>query len=145
MNTILIALDFSEFSAEVETRGYAFAERIGSSVILVSITPVHTEYARPDTGEVFVDDPEAGQRETKIRLEKISRAHAAVPTEIISVAGDPQKGIVEIIARQDPAFVVVGTHGRTGLSHFLLGSVAEYVIRHSHVPVLVIPYRTDKH
>lgn len=145
MNPILIALDFSKFSAEVETRGYALAESIGASVLLVSVTPVHTEYARPDTGEVFIDDPEAGRQETKIRLEKISQAHAAVPTEVISVAGDPKKGIVEIITRQNPAFVVVGTHGRTGLSHFLLGSVAEYVIRHSHVPVLVIPYRTDKH
>jgi len=145
MNTLLIALDFSRFSPEVEARGYALAERIGASVTLISITPVHIEYARPDTGQVFIDDPEANQQETKASLEKISQAHTNVTTEIISAVGDPKKAIVEVITRLTPSFVVVGTHGRTGLSHFLVGSVAEYVIRHSPVPVLVVPYRTDKH
>ena len=37
--------------------------------------------------------------------------------------------------------IVIGTHGRTGLSHLLLGSVAEYVVRHAKVPVLVVPLK----
>jgi nucleotide-binding universal stress UspA family protein len=40
---------------------------------------------------------------------------------------------------------VMGTHGRTGLDHLLIGSTAEFVIRHSPVPVLVVPYKRSKH
>jgi len=36
---------------------------------------------------------------------------------------------------------VISTHGRTGLGHLLIGSVAEHVVRHAHCPVLVIPAR----
>lgn len=46
--------------------------------------------------------------------------------------------IVEVAAREKADLIVVGTHGRTGLSHALLGSVAEAVIRQSPLPVLVV-------
>ena len=36
-------------------------------------------------------------------------------------------------------FVVIGTHGRTGLLHLLMGSTAEYIVRHSRLPVMVVP------
>jgi nucleotide-binding universal stress UspA family protein len=145
MNTILIALDFSKFSAEVEKRGYELAHRLQTSVILVSVTARHPEYVRPDTGEVFIDRQEERQQLVMESLEKIKQAHPETPTTTIGFIGDPKTGIVEAAIRQNPAFIVVGTHGRTGLSHLLLGSVAEYVIRHSPVPVLVIPYRTERH
>ena len=145
MNTILIALDFSEFSPEVKAKGYALAQRVGATVTLVSITPIYMEYVRPDTGEVMVEDPAIRQQKAEVMLKEISGTHRDVPTEILSLVGDPKKSILETIARINPAFVVVGTHGRTGLSHFLVGSVAEYVIRHSPIPVLVVPYRTDQH
>ena len=35
--------------------------------------------------------------------------------------------------------IVMGTHGRTGLSHILMGSIAEHVVRHAKIPVLIIP------
>jgi len=56
MNNILIALDLSDFSAEVEKRGYALAEQLNASVTLVSVIQ-HVEYARADTGAVFDDNP----------------------------------------------------------------------------------------
>jgi nucleotide-binding universal stress UspA family protein len=39
--------------------------------------------------------------------------------------------------------IVVGTHSRTGLDRFFMGSVAEHVVRHSHVPVLVVPLKEE--
>ena len=55
MNNILISIDFSKFSAEVISRGYALAGRLDYSVTLVSIVAKHMDYARLDTGEVLTD------------------------------------------------------------------------------------------
>jgi nucleotide-binding universal stress UspA family protein len=103
------------------------------------------DYARLDTGEVLTDMPEERQQQSLEALEKIAAEHPATPTNIICFIGDPKTDIIESAIRENPDFVVVGTHGRTGLSHLLLGSVAEYVVRHSPLPVLVVPYQTDRH
>ncbi len=56
--------------------------------------------------------------------------------------GNPAKKIVETANTWKADYIVVGTHGRTGLSHLLMSSVAEHIIRHSNIPVLVI---TEEH
>ena len=53
--------------------------------------------------------------------------------------GKPASKIVETANEWKADYIVIGTHGRTGVSHLLMGSVAEHVIRHSKRPVLVIP------
>jgi nucleotide-binding universal stress UspA family protein len=53
--------------------------------------------------------------------------------------GEPCAAILAVIERDRPDLVVVGTHGRTGFRHFLMGSVAEKVVRFAPVPVLCVP------
>jgi nucleotide-binding universal stress UspA family protein len=145
MNNILIALDFSKFSPEVARRGYALASRLGARVTLVSVVAKYMDYARLDTGEVLPDLPEERQQQVLETLEKIKKEHPGTDTSIVCFIGDPKTGIVEAAIQENPDFVVIGTHGRTGLSHLLLGSVAEFVVRHSPLPVLVVPYLTNRH
>jgi nucleotide-binding universal stress UspA family protein len=38
-------------------------------------------------------------------------------------------------------YIVVGTHGRTGLAHVVMGSTAEYIVRHASMPVMVVPMK----
>jgi nucleotide-binding universal stress UspA family protein len=52
--------------------------------------------------------------------------------------GVPGTTILEAAAELQPDLIVVGTQGLTGLAHFLLGSVAEHIVRHSRVPVLTV-------
>jgi nucleotide-binding universal stress UspA family protein len=52
--------------------------------------------------------------------------------------GSPRPVIVEAAIQLECQMIVMGTHGRSGISHLLLGSVAEYVVRHSKVPVLTV-------
>jgi nucleotide-binding universal stress UspA family protein len=54
------------------------------------------------------------------------------------VVGMPADEVLRVAEESDAAYIVVGTHGRSGLAHLLLGSVAENVMRHSKVPVLVV-------
>jgi nucleotide-binding universal stress UspA family protein len=54
-------------------------------------------------------------------------------------AADVPRAIVDFAAKQRADFIALATHGRSGLRRLLLGSVAEQVIRHAHVPVVVYP------
>src|SRR3546814_9103714 len=55
----------------------------------------------------------------------------------------PVHGILRIAAEYEPGLIVLGTHGRSGLDHLLMGSVAEQVVRKSRWPVLVVPKPDD--
>jgi len=73
------------------------------------------------------------------RLEAIAREKlAGASHEIFVASGNAAPEILNLTDKQDIDLIVMGTHGRTGLKHFLLGSVAERVVRESPVPVLTI-------
>jgi nucleotide-binding universal stress UspA family protein len=78
-------------------------------------------------------------------LTKGTQKYSDVDKEIVIRVGDPKKEIIEQAAKLDISYLVIGTHGKTGLSHWVMGSNAEYLIRHATVPVIVIPYRRETH
>lgn len=55
--------------------------------------------------------------------------------------GFPKIEIINTAKEWGADLIVMGTHGRTGLLHLLMGSVAEYVIKHSAIPVMVVPLK----
>lgn len=59
----------------------------------------------------------------------------------ITESGREDEKIIEFARKEKVDILVIGTHGRTGIEHVFLGSVAEKVIRRSPVPVFVIPYQ----
>jgi nucleotide-binding universal stress UspA family protein len=70
--------------------------------------------------------------------DRYPKAEAAV------VAGEPWLAILEAVKKQGADLIVMGTHGRRGISRVLLGSVAEKVVRLSPVPVLTISGKADQ-
>jgi nucleotide-binding universal stress UspA family protein len=61
-----------------------------------------------------------------------------VAVEPVILEGNPADEIVNFAEKNDIELIVIGTLGKSGVQRFLLGSVAENVIRHSKVPVLVV-------
>ena len=55
--------------------------------------------------------------------------------------GFPTNEIINTAKEWDADLIVIGTHGRTGLAHLLEGSVAEHVIKHTSIPVMVVPLK----
>jgi nucleotide-binding universal stress UspA family protein len=85
----------------------------------------HDAAARPRAvAEAYLEDLAA----------RVGRKGVAVATRVVE--GHPAERIVEAARGVD--LVVMSTHGRTGLAHFLLGSTAERVVRHATVPVMVV-------
>ena len=74
---------------------------------------------------------------------KLNQIEAEIPVKRYLHAGPAGRVICWVAQEQDCDMIVMGTHGRTGISHALFGSVAEYVLKHAPCPVLTIRKHAD--
>lgn len=135
-NRILVPTDFSETSQAAVRQGVELARERGAGLILLyvgdALSQVATEF--PIGLDASIADAE---RERLLRV--ISPAdQVAVHPEFVMCTGAPAEEIVRCAAEREVDLIVMGTHGRGGVSHLLLGSVAEKVIRTAPCPVLII-------
>ncbi len=138
---ILYATDFSRISAYGFRHALTLSRCFRAKLIIfhaISIPP--TIPADPTGGVALAECFDELQEESRIRLEEMlgeARKHE-VEAETLLVEGAPHRTVLEEAERLGVDLIVVGTHGRTGVEHLLLGSTAEKIIRHSPVPVLVV-------
>lgn len=92
-----------------------------------------TSFALPELNEAYRD-------ELARRLEQVGDElrTSGLPVSTMLLRGAPHEAIVDTADREHVAMIVMGTHGRSGLSHFFLGSVTERVIRTAKVPVMTL-------
>lgn len=141
--TIVVPTDFAPASRAALDWAIDLAERCGARVIVLHVTtPIESDPYSP-----LRHSPEAhagGQRPEVMLMEHLDRFVAGARERAVDVTVVQQRGIavapaILTFAREvDAQLVVMGTHGRHGLGRVLLGSVAERVVRHSHVPVLTV-------
>jgi nucleotide-binding universal stress UspA family protein len=139
---ILVPVDFSEHSRRALDRAGALASRLGASLrLLHCYSPPDLAYGiGPDTvpGPVYVVEQQ--RQEAVDDLQEWTREFASsssVEVDSELVEGEVTDKILEAAGAAD--LVVIGTHGRTRLSRFLLGGVAYGVLRRSAKPVLAVP------
>ncbi|MDZ7691235.1 MAG: universal stress protein [Balneolaceae bacterium] len=143
---ILVPIDFSELS----TRALSAAEKL-AKLSGGKITPYHSylpisEMEGPYTlglGTTPTEDYDEIEATMKERLDHVAKEHVDeqfLNESVISV-GNAAHAIAE--EGKDYDMIVMSTHGRTGFSRFFLGSVAEKVLRISHVPVMVIDKESE--
>lgn len=134
---ILCALDFDEHLTATFLIAAALAKESNAMLYLLHVTKVPAPDA--DVPLPFDADPR-WERDARLRLEDLVRQHAQgeLHSEIRVRSGWPNVDIAREAAQLGVDLIVVGTHGRSGVSHLLLGSVAEHVIREATCPVLVI-------
>ena len=140
MQRILIPIDFSDTSAAAAEYGCELAAQLGARVTLLNVFSAGI-VATPDA--VFAPTPEeleALARGARAHLRSLAAklAREDLSIECIALEGLPADVICAIAEREGADLIVMGTHGRRGLSHLLLGSVAEQVLRHGSCPVLTI-------
>jgi nucleotide-binding universal stress UspA family protein len=144
--TILVATDFSEVSANVLQCGREIARKFDASLHLVHVVadpaagPWATEvYALPTT-QLIVESQAQARSDLLEAVTGEERQSIAVAVPVGSAATE----IVSYAKDHDVDLIVVGTHGRGGFAHLMLGSVAERVIRTAHCPVLVVRHPPSK-
>jgi len=79
------------------------------------------------------------------KIQELNNIFETVECHIIIPEGDPVDEIIRFVTKNTADLLIVGTHGRTGLDHWINGNVAEQVIRHTTIPVLVMPYNHQAH
>ena len=133
---ILLPTDFStSANSALATVREHFPEALVRHLHIISSQRVAAQYT--DTFTSPVDAAEARrtlEREAIAKLKELSQDDE----ECIAVVGQPGETILDQAKSWQADLIVMGTHGRTGLAHFLNGSVAEEVVRHAKLPVLVV-------
>jgi len=125
IRNILVATDFSPFSEQAIRAAAALARHFGATLHLLHV--VHHAEERA----AVLD-----------RLGEIAEAEAdGVPFTASVAVGRPASEIVRYAVREQMDLIVVGTHGRTGLAHVVMGSVAEAVVRTALCQVLTVRLR----
>src|SRR5215831_11541104 len=139
---ILVPTDFSAPSAEAEATAISFARAFGATIDLVHVA-VETTYALPppvDVATVPLDMAKVMDQVGQTLSDEEARVRAAgIPCESTLLVGRPDTEIVAHAEKTHADLVVMGTHGRSGIGHALLGSVAERVVQHARSPVLIVP------
>ncbi len=142
MKRILVPIDFSEFGKHSIRYGCEFAKKFSAELHLLNVVediyPIVPEpgTASPITGEYLVGLKESSER----AIENLPEAEWQSDLKIVRsvVSGTPFLEIIRYARTEEIDMIVIGTHGRSGLIHALMGSVAEKVVRKAPCPVLTI-------
>jgi len=138
---ILFPTDFSPLSEDALAWATALARDSGATLSIVHVEEPPMAYGG---GELYVamDDEEA-KGELRRLLGSVVPPDHHVPFEHKLLVGDPASSIVDEAEKEHADLIVMGTHGRTGLSRLLMGSVAEAVVRRAKCPVLTVKHPAE--
>jgi nucleotide-binding universal stress UspA family protein len=138
---ILIAIDEGPTSEKVVSRGWELAKQLNAAIALVSI--VDNTAIMTDGGITPREMIDIIKKDYKRNQQLLINKMAANENILAFIEeGKPYETILKVADEWEADLIVLGTHGRTGLSHLLMGSVAENVIRHSLKPIFVIPAKS---
>jgi len=137
---ILVPTDFSALSFAGIEYARSLGEQYGAEIHLVYVIESFSGRQTPYVDEFSETVLRDKDTEALRRLEEASRKFFSETKRVIHVIlrGDPVEEIVRYARFRDCDLIVMATHGRTGVAHIMVGSVAEKIVRHSPVPVLTV-------
>jgi universal stress protein A len=140
MATILNPTDFSQGAEHAFHLACSLARDHGGRVIVLHVA----ELPVVGYGGVMTPPPEGDWKAIEDQLYWVQPPDAIFPIEHRLEEGDPCAEILRVAQESQCDPIVMGTHGRTGLTHLLMGSVAEKVVRKATCPVLVVKTPSPK-
>ncbi len=149
MKAIVVAVDFSNATPGVLEMAVGLAKSFGASLQLfhaIEPEPSYTAYGfTPDEFPAMNAFQEEAKRRAATKLEALlTTVRADVPTATSHLTeGSPLHALLDYVKQGGADFVVVGAHGHGVIASFLLGSVAEGMVRKAMVPTLVVPARPE--
>ena len=146
---VLIVTDFSEVANHAIPFGYGLVQGDGKVVLAHIIehedkpNPMYSHYNPDDLNLPEDRDKMLHHLEAQLQqLVPLEASDAMISTQVVaSLKSTVAEGIIQLATEHKVDVIVMASHGRTGLKHLLLGSVAEKVMQHSGLPLFVIPVR----
>ncbi len=160
-HTILVPVDYSPYSTEALLYAASIATQFSSSLLVLQVIAkeIETIAAHQRSGrhglpphvlgpfseslempgeEVSVVEVDLREQAQSALQHFLPEALSGLPVELRVAIGHPFEQIIEIAQNEQMDLIVMGTHGRTGLAHLVMGSVAERVVRMAPCPVMTV-------
>jgi nucleotide-binding universal stress UspA family protein len=136
--TILAPTDFSDVSAAGVRYACQLAKDLGAEIIIFNVD-VLDESNRIDKREI----EQHKRRLAEFVTDKVADAEAGLKMRQVVDAGQPFGSIVDCAEKEGVDLIVMSSHGRSGLSRMLIGSVTDKILRGAPCPVLVVPLQKE--
>ena len=132
---VLFPTDFSTLSDAALEYASSVAAESGASMLIIHVEEPPLAYG---AGDMYYGVLEPDTEALETMLARIVPTNSTVPYAHRLLIGPPAEEIVRLAHEEDVDLIVMATHGRTGLKHLLMGSVAEAVVRRAECPVLTL-------
>jgi len=146
MKKILVAVDFSDIAEEAIHHASAIAQGKDIELVLLHVAPPNPDYLgfksfnkneRHELADLLHSE------HTQLQALAHHLSDRNIHAKSIIVQGDTVKTIVHEAKKTHADMIVMGSHGYSGLSRIILGSVSEGVLRQATIPVLIVPIRKE--
>ena len=142
MINIILPVDFGDSTDALINGAIKFAKEIGGKLSLVHVAPADIGFAIGDMG--FQYFPEVEQNEIKQELQSLNNLEQRILAEGVDCDHLQKKGvagdiILDYAKEKNAAYMVMGSHGRSGIYDVFVGSLTKELTRRATIPVLVIP------
>jgi nucleotide-binding universal stress UspA family protein len=156
MKKIVIAIDDDPTAQAVAEAGFNIAKAMSAGVVLVHVLSDIQDYAltaaSPISGfggymDMSYSEPviEALTRQASFRfIDEITAKHGDTRIETIVKEGDVASVLLQAAAEEDAGMIVIGSHSRKWLEAILMGSVTEKVLRHTVIPLFIVPTKKNE-
>ncbi|AZA51951.1 universal stress protein [Chryseobacterium sp. G0201] len=142
MINIVLPVDFGDKTDQLVDGAVKFAKEINGKIFLIHVAPSDIGFAIGDMGFQYFPEVEANEiREELVQLNKIEQRIVAqnIDCEHLLKQGIAKDIILEYSKDKNANYIVMGSHGRSGIYDVFVGSLTKGLTKDSHIPVLVLP------
>jgi nucleotide-binding universal stress UspA family protein len=133
---ILLATDGSTASATASEQAIDLATQLSARLLVVSVLGASSRPSEASAETAVADSRDSLTTKAQAIVQRAKAAGA--DATFLVWEGDAGEAIVAAANSENADLIVVGSHGRSGVSRFFIGSVSDYVVRHAHCPVMVV-------
>lgn len=142
MKNIVLPIDFSDTSDTLIDGAVKFAKEVGGKICLIHVAPSDLGFAIGDMG--FQYFPEIEKSEISYELEQLNEIEKKIVNKGVACVHLLKQGIaseiiLEYAQEKKAAYLVMGSHGRSGIYDVFIGSLTKELTKKSPIPVLIIP------
>lgn len=138
-NKILIAVDSSEYSMAAAKKGLELAHQLNAKAALIYVLDKSKAMGSIDAGIMPEEALIVLKKEVEQTLDQLASMYNGNELMKFMPEGHPTEDIIKTAKTWEADLIVIGTHGRTGLANLIMGSVAEHVLHHTKIPVMIVP------
>ncbi|KAL4228154.1 hypothetical protein ACF0H5_013588 [Mactra antiquata] len=148
-DTVIVAMDGSEYSDYALQFYYDTVHRPGNNVIIahasemknISFPAIAT--MTPDSNALVTQELQAEEKRCIELVDKLTQKlnHLKLEGKIERIHGEPGHAVIELANEKHADFIVVGCRGKGSVRRTLTGSVTDYIVHHSHIPVMVARHK----